>query len=82
MDTKTANRLDDEKPADVFGLPYGTLEVGATADLVLIDLKKEQKIDSEHLFQKEKTRHLTDGTVQVGQSKTIFGGNVVWEERI
>ena len=35
-----------KKPADVFGLPYGTLEVGATADLVLLDLTKEQKIDS------------------------------------
>ena len=34
-----------KKPADVFGLPYGKLEVGATADLVLIDLNKEQKID-------------------------------------
>lgn len=33
------------KPAQIFGLPYGTLEVGASADLTVIDLNKEMKID-------------------------------------
>lgn len=33
------------KPAAAFGLPYGRLEVGAVADLTVIDLETEKKID-------------------------------------
>ena len=35
-------------------LPYGKIEVGAPADLVLIDLNKEQKIDTEDICFKRK----------------------------
>lgn len=33
------------KPAAAFGLPHGRLEVGAVADLTVIDLETERKID-------------------------------------
>ena len=55
------------KPADVFGLPFGKLEVGAPADLVLIDLKRSKQLIKKHLYQKEKTHHLTAGHAQGGQ---------------
>ncbi|WP_411747583.1 dihydroorotase, partial [Psychrobacillus psychrotolerans] len=42
------------KPAKVFGFEFGKLEVGSPADLVLIDLKKEQKIDKETFISKGK----------------------------
>ena len=42
------------KPADVFGFEFGKLEVGAPADLVLIDLEKEQAIDKEAFLSKGK----------------------------
>ncbi len=29
-----------KKPADVFGLPYGTMKEGAPADLTIVDLEK------------------------------------------
>ncbi len=33
------------KPAKIFNLPYGTIEVGAEADITMIDLEKEEEID-------------------------------------
>ena len=81
--TWTLQQLIDwmtKKPADVFGLPYGTIEVGATADLVLIDLNKEQEIDRETFVSKGKNTPF-DGWVCAGWPvKTIFGGKVVWED--
>lgn len=69
-----------QKPADVFGLPYGKLEVGATADLVLIDLTKEQKIDRTTFVSQGKNTPF-DGWACTGWPvTTIFGGQVVWED--
>ena len=69
-----------KKPADVFNLPYGTLEIGATADLVLLDLNKEQAIDRESFVSKGKNTPF-DGWVCSGWPvKTIFGGQVVWKD--
>ncbi|MDP4164008.1 MAG: dihydroorotase, partial [Bacillota bacterium] len=34
-----------KKPAEAFKLPFGKIETGATADLVLLDLKEERTID-------------------------------------
>lgn len=69
-----------KKPAEVFNLPYGTLAVGEVADLVLIDLKKEQTIDRKEFLSKGKNTPF-DGWTCVGWPvKTIFGGEIVWED--
>lgn len=69
-----------EKPADVFGLPYGKIELGAPADLVLIDLNKEQAIDRATFVSKGKNTPF-DGWMCTGWPvKTIYGGKVVWED--
>ena len=81
--TWTLQQLIDwmtKKPADVFGLPYGKIEVGATADLVLLDLNKEAKIDRTTFVSKGKNTPF-DGLICTGWPvKTIFGGKVVWED--
>ena len=41
-----------EKVADTFDLPYGRLEEGGFADLVVIDLEKSLKIDPEKFLSK------------------------------
>lgn len=69
-----------KKPADVFGLPYGTIEVGATADLVLIDLNKEQTIDRTTFLSKGKNTPFDGRTCTGWPVKTIYGGKVVWED--
>jgi dihydroorotase len=81
--TWTLQQLIDwmtKKPADVFGLPYGIIEVGATADLVLLDLKKEAKIDRTTFVSKGKNTPFDGWTCTGWPVKTIYGGKVVWED--
>ncbi|WP_203246165.1 dihydroorotase [Sporosarcina beigongshangi] len=81
--TWTLKQLIDwmtQKPADVFGMPYGKLEVGATADLVLIDLNKEQKIDRATFVSQGKNTPFDGWTCTGWPVTTIFGGQVVWED--
>ena len=68
------------KPANVFGFEFGKLEVGAPADLVLVDLNKEQKIDKEAFLSKG-TNTPFDGWVCTGWPQvTIYNGEIVWQE--
>ncbi|TQR05508.1 dihydroorotase [Psychrobacillus soli] len=68
------------KPSDVFGFEFGKLEVGAPADLVLIDLEKEQAIDKESFLSKGKNTPF-DGWVCAGWPQvTIYNGEIVWQE--
>jgi dihydroorotase len=69
-----------EKPADVFGLPYGRLHIGESADLVFIDLNKEQAINSTEFVSKG-TNTPFEGLVCTGfPVMTMFEGNLVWQE--
>src|SRR5699024_7704857 len=36
-----------KKPAEIFDLPYGTLEIGQSADITCIDLQADHVIDKE-----------------------------------
>lgn len=69
-----------KKPAEVFGLPYGTIEVGKAADLVLIDLNKEQEIDRKTFVSMGKNTPFDGWNCAGWPVKTIFGGQVVWED--
>jgi len=37
MDLSTLVKLLSTKPAEIFGLPYGTLQIGAPADVTIFD---------------------------------------------
>lgn len=71
--------LMSQKPAEVFGLPYGKLEVGEVADLVVIDLERESVIEPE-TFQS-----LGKNTPYAGQKvcgipvMTLVAGKVVYK---
>ena len=68
------------KPADVFGLPYGRLLMGESADLVFIDLTKEQNIDTATFVSKGKNTPFQDWTCTGWPVMTMFEGNVIWQE--
>lgn len=68
------------KPAEVFGLPYGTLEKGAAADLVLLDLQKEQEIDVNKFHSKGMNTPFGGWNCKGWPAMTIFGGEIVWQE--
>ena len=55
------------KAAEIFDLPYGTLEVGASADMILIDIKKNKRLMQKALYQKVVIHHSTAGWQRVGQ---------------
>lgn len=67
------------KPADVFGFEFGRIEVGAPADLVLIDLEKEQKIDKEAFLSKGKNTPFTGWACTGWPQLTMFNGEIVWQ---
>lgn len=68
------------KPSTTFNLPYGTIEEGGIADLVLIDLEKEQEIDSKAFLSKGKNTPFNGWTCKGWPAMTIFGGQIVWQE--
>ncbi|WP_342600580.1 dihydroorotase [Psychrobacillus sp. FSL H8-0483] len=68
------------KPADVFGFEFGKLEEGAPADLVLIDLEKEQAIDKEAFLSKGKNTPFNGWVCTGWPQVTIYNGEIVWQE--
>ena len=71
-----------KKPAAVFGLPYGTIARGQTADLVLLDLEKEQPIDVETFASKGKNTPFGGWNCKGWPVMTVFGGEIVWQEEV
>ena len=61
-------------------LPYGKIEVGAPADLVLIDLEQRTRNRSTTFVSKGKNTPFDGWTCTGWPVITIFGGKVVWEE--
>ncbi len=70
-----------EKPADVFGLPYGKIEEQAPADLVLLDLSTEKTIDPEQFVSKGKNTPFTGSTCTGWPVMTFFGGELVYSRQ-
>lgn len=68
------------KPAEIFKLPYGKIEVGASADLVLIDLEKKQQIDAEGFVSMGRNTPFNGWTAQGWPVMTIYNGQIVWED--
>ncbi|WP_080874818.1 dihydroorotase [Oceanobacillus timonensis] len=71
-----------KKPADVFGLPYGTMEKGAPADLTIIDLEKTAKIDKYQFASKGNNTPFHGWEVTGFPVMTIVNGEVVFEETV
>ncbi|MDN4494178.1 dihydroorotase [Ureibacillus aquaedulcis] len=68
------------KPAQIFDLPYGTVEVGAAADLVIIDLNKEQTINPDEFATKGRNTPFTGWSAKGWPVLTMVEGNIVYEE--
>ena len=68
------------KPAEVFGLSKGTIELGADADLVLLDLADQWTIDPEQFESKGKNTPFGDWTVVGKPVLTIVNGKIVYQQ--
>lgn len=69
-----------EKPADVFGLPYGRLDVGKDADLTFIDLKAVEAIDPNTFLSKGKNTPFAGWECEGWPVLTMVGGKIVWSK--
>ena len=68
------------KPAEIFELPYGKIEVGASADFTIIDLNKEMAINPEEFKSKGRNTPFTGWAAQGWPVMTIFEGKIVYQE--
>jgi dihydroorotase len=69
-----------KKPAETFSLPFGTIEVGAPADIVLVNLEEEKVIDPQEFLSKGKNTPFTGWNCKGWPEMTICNGQVVWEK--
>ncbi len=67
------------KAADIIHFDGGRIAKGARADLVLIDLNSEWKIDPEKFYSKSKNSPFTNHKVKGKAIKTIVGGILVYQ---
>jgi dihydroorotase len=67
------------KPAQAFDLPYGKLEVGAIADLVLVDLANEEKIDPNAFLSKGRNTPFGGWECKGWPVVTIAAGKIAWK---
>lgn len=68
------------KPATIFNLPYGKLEVGAVADITIIDLDKEMEINSTQFLSKGKNTPFNGYRVAGWPVMTLVDGKVVYKD--
>ncbi|MCM3600256.1 dihydroorotase [Robertmurraya korlensis] len=67
------------KPAQAFDLPYGKLEVGAVADLVLVDLDNQEKIDPNTFLSKGRNTPFGGWECKGWPIVTIAAGKIAWK---
>ncbi|MBA4537584.1 dihydroorotase [Bacillus aquiflavi] len=68
------------KPAQTFNLPYGKIETGAVADIVILDLTNEETIDPTTFLSKGKNTPFTGWKCKGWPIATIAEGKVVWSK--
>lgn len=66
-------------PARVFNLERGKIEVGARADLVLIDLHKKQVVKAEDFLSKSKNSPFLGMELQAWPIMTIANGKIIFK---
>ena len=71
-----------KKPAETFGLHTGKLEVGRAADIVLLDLNKEMKIDPDTFLSKGKNTPFGGWECKGWPVVTIVDGEIAWEKGV
>ena len=78
----TLNQLFDwmsRKPADLFDLPFGRIEIGAPADLVLLDLETVRTVQPDQFLSKGKNTPFAGASLTGYPVLTLVGGEIVFK---
>ncbi len=75
----TLLRAMSSRPAEILGLPGGTLRPGAPADLIVIDPDVPWLLDREDLKSKSKNTPFDEARMQGRVLRTVVGGKTVYE---
>ncbi|MGM7701101.1 dihydroorotase [Pseudalkalibacillus sp. Hm43] len=67
------------KPSECFGLPYGRIEEGAPADLVVLDMEHEKPIQPDHFLSKGRNTPFTDRICNGWPVLTLVAGKVAYK---
>jgi dihydroorotase len=67
------------EPSRIFGLPYGTLALGASADIVVFDPDRTWTVDASAFYSKGKNTPLDGQTLRGQVLTTLVEGRVVYE---
>jgi len=74
-------RLTSEKPAQIFNLKgRGSLSEGNRADMVVVDINREYKIDASRFYSKAKYSPFDEWKVKGKPIKTFVNGQLVMDE--
>jgi dihydroorotase len=74
-------RLTSERPAQIFDLKgRGSLDEGKRADIVVVDINREYKIDSSRFYSKAKYSPFDGWKVKGKPIKTFVNGRLVMDE--
>jgi dihydroorotase len=68
-------------PARILRLPYGTLSVGAPADVVIFDPSRQWRVDVAKLYSKSKNTPFAGWKLKGKVMLTMVGGRVVYDGR-
>jgi dihydroorotase len=66
-------------PARALGIPRGTLEVGAAADVTVIDPELKWTVEAQKLLSKSKNTPFDGWKMKGAATHTIVGGKVIWK---
>ena len=68
-------------PTRIFNLPYGTLTVGASADVVVFDPARRWQVDATKLQSKSKNSPFDTWELKGKVMVTVVGGRIVYDSR-
>jgi dihydroorotase len=71
-------RLMSTGPAEIFGLPGGTLKEGSQADLTVLDLQALKVVEPEDFKSKSRNTPFAGMRLKGWPAATIVGGRIVW----
>ena len=74
-------RLMSTRPAEIFGLPGGSLREGAPADVTVLDLRALRTVDPSTFRSRSSNTPFAGMRLKGWPAATIVGGDIVWQAK-